>query len=111
MRRRLSWRLRWAIYRARREVRGLVRRISPRARVFTFGAARIDPRFLALWIATPTDAERDQLRADTNLMSALRAAFIRAGYPVDAVPSVRIAVESEETIARDFGGKWSRATK
>ncbi|HEV2549374.1 MAG TPA: hypothetical protein VGU20_18800 [Stellaceae bacterium] len=94
------------IWRARRAIRGIARRYSPRAKVFSFGATWIDPRHLAIWIATETDDERDRLSAMPDVIDAFRRALLEAGYPPAAVPAVGFEFESEETVRRDYKGNW-----
>jgi hypothetical protein len=99
------------IWRARRAIKRLVRRYCPRAKLFSFGATWIDPRYLAIWIATETDDERDRLRAMPDLIDAFRQALGDAGYPPAAIPEVGFEFESEETVRRDYGGNWFHRTK
>src|ERR1700752_1019459 len=48
------------------------RAIVPGARGFSFGAIDVDPKHLAVWITTATDAERDQLASDTAVAARFR---------------------------------------
>ncbi|HET6157828.1 MAG TPA: hypothetical protein VFE34_05755 [Dongiaceae bacterium] len=70
----------------------------------SFGATDIDPRYLAMWIKTRTDRERDALRADPNLEAEFRDALSAAGYPAAAIPHVGFEFESQETVDRDHAG-------
>ena len=72
---------------------------------------RTDPGLLYIFIDTRTDAERDSLRADPTLHPEIVAALVANGYPQDAAPFVGLAIESQETVDRDFGGNWYRARK
>ena len=66
----------------------------------------MDARYLAIWIATKTDEERDRLRQDLDLHHKLRDALLQVRYPIAVVPLVGFAFESQETGDRDFGGNW-----
>lgn len=81
------------------------------AGIFHFGAVDIHPKHLAYWITTTTDAERDQLAADSAMQDEFRRILLREGYPADAVLEVGFAFQSEETVQRDFGGDWFYAVK
>ena len=84
----VDWKLRPTIRRAKREVKRLARQRCPKADVFSFGATKIDPRYLAIWITTKTDEERDGLRQDADFHRRIRDALSHAGYPEGAVPLV-----------------------
>jgi hypothetical protein len=101
----------FTVWRARRRIREIARRLVPLATVFTLGAVRIHPRHLAFWITTPSDAERDLLRASPELISEFRAALRAIGYPAIAVPDVGFEIESQEIVDRDHGGNWWYAVK
>ena len=53
---------------------------------------------------TVTDAERDKLQQDTNLILKLRAALLHVGYPAEDVPLVQLVLESQEAVDREFDG-------
>ena len=106
-----GWKLWLIIRRAKREIRRLARQRCPEAGVFSFGATKIHPRHLAIWIATQTDEHRDGLRRDQDFQKELRVVLLHAGYPPAAVPLVAFAFESQETVNRDFAGNWHYATQ
>jgi hypothetical protein len=90
------------LLRARRAIRVL----CPSTKVISFGATYVDPRYLAIWIQTRTDEERDQLAAKPALIEQIREALLKVGYPSLAVPKVSISFESQETVDRDYKGQW-----
>ncbi|MBX7249403.1 MAG: hypothetical protein K1X35_10225 [Caulobacteraceae bacterium] len=95
-----------AIAAAQAAIIRLAREKVPSAGAFHIGAVDISPANLAFWITTPTDAERDRLKADEDLRRAFRAALADAGYPPDSISHVGFAYESQETCDRDYGGNW-----
>jgi hypothetical protein len=98
--------LEFTIFRAKRKIKKIVRGHCPNAKVFHFGATNVNPRYLAIWIALKTDAERDLLQPDSHLQQQFRDALVEAGYPSSAVPSIVFTFESQETVDRDFKGSW-----
>ena len=108
----IDWKLWPAIRRTKRQVKEIVDQHVAGARVFsTQGATRIDPRYLTIWIATNTDDERNRLRKEPKLYEQFCEALVRAGYPKESIPIVGLVVESQETVDRDFGGRWTEATE
>jgi hypothetical protein len=103
--------LRRIIHQAEVEVAALAQSRYPCCRVFSFGAVGINPRHLAIWITTNSDAQRDALNEDTAFQRGLCDILRRAGYPAEAIELVGFAIESEETVRRDLGGNWWYAIK
>lgn len=102
-----AWWLWPAIRRARREIREVARKRIPGADVFSHqGATAINPAYLAFCVTTTTDKERDLLSHDTEIYREFCDALKRAGYPEDAIPRVHFGIESQETVDRDYGGRW-----
>jgi hypothetical protein len=107
-----DWRLWRTIRRAKCEVRQIARQRIPSADAFTRqGATAINPRYISFWITTATDKERDLLRQDEAIYRKFRDALERVGYPRDAVSLVRFVIQSQETVDREYGGRWSEATE
>ena len=100
----MGWKLSRAVRRARREIEAIARQYCAAARADSFRGAT--PKHLAFRIAVSTDNERDHLRGQRNLYQQFCEALAHAGYPSDAIPSVRFRIESQETVDRDYGGSW-----
>ena len=80
----------------------------------------------AFWIAVPTDAARDRLTRDQDLMARLKAYIDETGYVAQArtqhgkalakinsehLFDIAIVFESQQTVDRDFEGNWFYAMK
>jgi hypothetical protein len=100
-----------AIQAAEQRVLTLARARFPACKVFSIGAVEIDPKHLAIWITTDTDAQRDALLRDAAFQQSLRAALREVGYPEAAIGKVGFALQSEETVRRDYAGNWWHAIK
>lgn len=96
-----------------RAERGLLDLISKRvrgAKVFSIGVG-LSPEHLALWIRTSTDNDRDALRADAGILLSMREILRKEHYPKEAIEKVELAIESDETVDRDWGGRWHDAVR
>jgi hypothetical protein len=99
-----------AVRRAKQRIKTLARKRCPNANVFSKqGPRRIEHQPLAIFITTATDEESGKLRDDPTLYKQLRDTMLQAGYPPDAIPSVKFRIESQETVDRDYGGSWAEA--
>ncbi len=108
----LNFRLWLTIRRAKRAIRNVARQRVPNAGTFSVhGATAINPENVGFWITTSTDNERDLLRQAPETYEQFCDALMRAGYPQDAVPRVHFRIESQETVDRDYGGRWGEATE
>lgn len=77
------------------------RKFYPAAEIDAVGplcASDLDP--WGCWIKVDTDERRDSLLADEVLLQSLHEAARTGGWP--AV----IAIESQETVDRDYEGRW-----
>ncbi len=106
-----SFDLRQRITRAEHAILAYVKLRYPNAREFSFGAVHLDPAHLAIWITVDRDEERDKLSNDRETIPAFRRLLAEAGYPQEAVPAVKFAFESQETVNRDYGGSWWACVK
>jgi hypothetical protein len=87
-------------------VRLTLRKDYPTLRTDWFGVIGIDPRHLAVWIMTDLDAERDAIIASDKLTSLIQDSLRQENYPAEAIPHICGTVESQETVDRDWAGKW-----
>ena len=106
-----TWRIWFLMLKVKSKIRRLARQRGIKVRVFWFGAVRIHPRHMAIWIVTPSASERDDLYEDESFGTDCREILRICGYPSDAISGVGFAIESQQTVDREFGGNWYRATK
>ena len=71
-----------------------------------YGAFDIHPRHLVYWICVKSDAERDRLAGNPELMTGLRDVLVTCDYPPEGRDHVHIGFESQETVDRESGGHW-----
>jgi hypothetical protein len=64
-----------------------------------------------IWLVTTTDGEKAAVMALGLLRAEVLAALGDAGVPPDLVERASVTVESQETVGRDFEGKWYYAMK
>jgi hypothetical protein len=92
------------IWRAKRRIQRTARRSCRNAKVFSFGAASINPSNLAIWLTTVTDEERNVKWASPELLSEFREILLAAGYPRAAIPEVGFEFESQQTVDCNYSG-------
>ncbi len=103
----ISWiRTRIAISRLVPRVQAAARERVPNATVSWFGTVIAHPRHLCVTVVVERDAERDLLVRDDRFHSAFRRTLDDVGYNVRDGDHVNLDVGSQETVDRDFGGKW-----
>jgi hypothetical protein len=56
-----------------------------------------------------TDKQRTILSEEPEIHKQFRDALVKAGYPPATVPVVHFAIQSQETVDRDYGGSWDEA--
>ncbi len=77
-----------------------------RASAFAIGAYWIHPRHLAVFVKVGGDSEKRQLLDDIGFMPFLRRALVEVHYPPEGCEGVSFDVESQETVDREFQGRW-----
>jgi len=77
---------------------------------FWVGAVDIAPNHAAFWLRVDSDACRDALDRE-HAERLAHQILADLGYPGEAIAAVGLAVESQETVTRDFGGNWYHAVK
>jgi len=80
--------------------------LYPDVKTEWFGLIGLDPRHLAIWIKTEFDAERDAILAEGKLTKLIQENLRRMDYPAEAIPHICGTAESQETVDRDWGGRW-----
>jgi hypothetical protein len=103
--------LKTVIEQARAGIEALARQHAEIEFTTWIGAVEIDPKHLAFWIFTQTDAERDRLASDDRVREEFREILAVAGYPPEALPLVKFAFESKETVDRAWNGNYWHAMK
>jgi hypothetical protein len=92
--------------RALRAILAHARSIIPEVVGSTSDAIYGDPKSLAVRLKTRTDADRERLACDPAVQQRFREILAAEGHPSSAVPEVKLAFESQETIDRDWSRNW-----
>ncbi len=71
-----------------------------------YGAYDVDPKHLVIWICVQKDKTKADLIANKKLHTSLRNILTKHNYPKQAISSVYIGFESEETVSKESGGDW-----
>jgi hypothetical protein len=66
----------------------------------------IHPRHLVYWICVKSDAERDRMAWNPELMTGPRDVLVTSDYPPEGRDHVYIGFESQETVDRESAGNW-----
>jgi hypothetical protein len=74
--------------------------------VIQYGAYDINPKHLVFWICVDTDKIKKELESNIELNNQLRSLLVKYEYPKEAVDSVYIGFESQETVERESKGDW-----
>lgn len=87
-----------------------LRELGYTARSIMLGAGNNRSGYLVYWIAVITDREKSEL-AHLDLEAQMRGMLLEAGYPPEEAARACLAIESDETVNRDYGGNWWYAIK
>jgi hypothetical protein len=74
--------------------------------VVKYGAYEIDAKYLVFWICVDTDSIKKELESNQDLKNQLRNILFKYEYPKNAINSVFIGFESQETVNRESQGDW-----
>lgn len=64
----------------------------------------------AIWLGTAIDIERDALGTDSPRLEEVRA-VLRCGFTQDWLRGLMTTAQSQETVDRDYEGKWFYAVR
>ncbi len=71
-----------------------------------YGAFYINPRHFVFWICFETYDCKFKLNSNLELILRLKNLLYKYNYPKEAIDSVFIGFESQETVDRESGGNW-----
>ena len=73
-------------------------------RLITFGAH--DPELVVVWLVTTTDGQKTTLLGEWAVVADLVERLVLAAEPDCGYLRAGVAVESEETVDREYSGDW-----
>ena len=71
-----------------------------------YGAYDINPKHLVIWICLKSDKTKLDLSSNESLKSRFKDILKQHQYPAEAIDSVHIGFESQETVDRESKGNW-----
>jgi hypothetical protein len=74
-----------------------------------FVTAFVEPYQSSVWLCVSSDAERDELLAEPDLLGVVNAAFRSNGLDTSLIDSA--TTQSQETVSRDYEGSWFYALR
>jgi len=106
-----SWRVWCVLHKAKPRIRKLALARGMKVHLRCIGAVALSPKNLAIWVATQSDTERDELLGDATFKPECLEVLARCGYPQDALSFVGVAIQSQQMTDRKSGGSWFMAMK
>ena len=95
---------RWALLQSARS--DLVRALAEDGVVGVEYVAAFPQDEFAVWLVTITDEERDRLGTLNPRLEDVRAVLLRSGFTEAWLGSLMTTAQSQETVSRDYEGKW-----
>lgn len=71
-----------------------------------YGAYKIDPKYLVIWVCVETDETKLKLSSNKELRTQIANLLLKHDYPAQARELIHIGFESEETVKRESNGNW-----
>jgi hypothetical protein len=94
------------VIRAEAEILKIVHAVVPDATLRRIGPMDITGPEWSCWIVTSTDRERERVAGDSALLERLHKAAADAGFAPRG-----FAVQSQETVDREYEGSWFYAMR
>jgi len=96
---------------AEKRLREFVDLSGVRCSVFSIAADDLNPGHCVFWVTLKADTEKEKVLNMNNLETEFLNILRSVGYPANAIQHVRIEIESQETVDRDYIGNWWQATR